>query len=144
MHRNSFQRLTLLLTVTLLVAGCVTTGNQCGNEQRDWQALTFPKGNYCSVPQWVPFRQSYERANKAVCKVHDNNSGVASTMSIREADSRFLCDYLKRSTYPWGVRHITGYLSYLVLRVGVSSSIERDKQAVQDTNNGSTDHQCKR
>lgn len=121
----------MLLPVTglmLLSSGCVTTGNQCGNEQRDWQNLHFPKGDYCTLPDWMPFRAGYETANKHVCKVHDNNTGIASTMSAKEADDRFLCDYIKRSTYPWGIRHVTGYVSYLVVR---SRSVERERQAAR-------------
>lgn len=114
----------LTLIIAMSLCSCVTTNNLCGNEQREWQSLSFPKGRYCSVPSWVPFRHSYESANKAVCKVHDNNRGVASKMSDSEADYRFLCDYIKRSDYPWGVRHVTGYLSYMALRVTPASSHE--------------------
>lgn len=106
-----------MLALSVLCCGCVTTANLCGNEQRDWSNLNFPKASYCSVPAWVPFSKSYEKANRAVCKVHDNNRGIASTMSSAEADYRFLCDYIKRSQYPWGVRHITGYISYGLIRL---------------------------
>lgn len=109
----------------LTLAGCVTTTNQCGNEQRDWQALSFPKDQYCSIPPWVPFSDRFEAANKAVCKVHDNNSGKASTLTLAEADDRYLCDYLKRSEFPWGVRHVTGYLSYWSLRVSETSRLRK-------------------
>lgn len=106
----------LLFVLIFLSSGCVTTGNVCGNEQRDWGNFHYPKGKYCSVPDWMPLKAQYESANKAVCKVHDNNAGRASTMSLKEADDRFLCDYVKRSQFPWGVRHATGYLSYWFLR----------------------------
>ncbi|MBX2881224.1 MAG: hypothetical protein KTR32_14875 [Granulosicoccus sp.] len=141
---NSMENCTRLLTLILALAmgGCVTTSNLCGNEQRDWQSLSFPKDHYCSVPAWVPFRHSYENANKAVCKVHDNNRGNASTMTDREADYRFLCDYLKRSDYPWGVRHVTGYLSYMVLRVTPSSSGKiSNYQSIEDTDHRHPDHE---
>ncbi len=114
----------MLVVLTLLLTGCVTTTNHCGNEQRDWSDLQFPKENYCSVPSYVPFAKQYEAANKAVCKVHDNNSGKYATMTQHEADKRFLCDYIKHSEFPWGVRHVTGYLSYLTLRAGAVSSTE--------------------
>lgn len=106
-----------VVMLALVVTAQLSTNNQCGNEQRNWQSLTFPKGDYCSVPVWLPVNPWYENANKAVCKVHDNNSGIYSTISQSEADFRFLCDYLKRSTMPWGLKHITGLLSYLGLRI---------------------------
>ena len=109
--------LVVVVMLSLLTAAHRSTKNTCGNEQRDWQNLTFPKVNYCSVPAWLPVNPWYENANKAVCKVHDNNSGMFGTISQREADFRFLCDYLKRSKMPWGLRHITGLLSYAGLRV---------------------------
>jgi len=109
--------LTIAIALSLLTAAYLSTNNQCGNEQRNWQTLTFPKVNYCSVPSWIPVNPWYENANKAICKVHDNNSGIFGTISQREADFRFLCDYLKRSDMSWGLRHITGLLSYLGLRV---------------------------
>ena len=100
-----------------MLSGCVTANNHCGNEQRDWNNLHFPKNRYCSVPAFIPFSNLYEAANKAVCKVHDNNSGKYSTMSQLEADRRFLCDYMKHSTLPAGLRNITGYMSYAALRL---------------------------
>ena len=107
--------LMVVLLLTVVIAQ-VSTNNQCGNEQRNWQTLTFPKGDYCSIPAWLPLNPWYENANKAVCKVHDNNSGIYGTISQSEADLRFLCDYVKRSELLWGVRHLTGLLSYLALR----------------------------
>ena len=123
MMQSTSSRLLLLLVLLLLVSGCVTTSNECGNEDRDWSDLQFPKSRYCSVPENVPFGGIYEAANKAVCKVHDNNSGIHAEISQREADKRFLCDYIKRSDLPWGVRHVTGYLSYFTLRI-TDSGIE--------------------
>ena len=115
MHTALCSILLLCLTVTLL-GGCVTTNNICGNESRDWANLSFPKEKYCSVPANLPFAKQYEQANRAVCKVHDNNSGIRSNISQSTADHRFLCDYIKRSEFPWGIRHVTGYLSYFALR----------------------------
>lgn len=114
-HSGTGRSMVLCITVTLL-AGCVTTNNNCGNESRDWHNLSFPKEKYCSVPANLPFAKQYEQANRAVCKVHDNNSGIWSNVSQSTADHRFLCDYIKRSEFPWGVRHVTGYLSYFALR----------------------------
>ena len=128
MQLTSSRLLLPLLILLLLVSGCVTTSNECGNEDRDWSSLQFPKSHYCSVPENVPFSGVYEAANKAVCKVHDNNSGVNAQISQREADRRFLCDYIKRSDLPWGVRHVTGYLSYYTLRI-TNSGIENPEQS---------------
>jgi hypothetical protein len=116
---RSRKRVVVAVVVLLLLVAVaqLSNNNQCGNEQRNWQTLTFPKGDYCSIPGWLPLNPWYENANKAVCKVHDNNSGIYGTISQSEADFRFLCDYVKRSDLPWGVRHITGLLSYLALRV---------------------------
>lgn len=113
------RRTWIALMVMLLALAAVefSTHNRCGNEQRNWQTLTYPKVNYCSVPSWVPVNPWYENANKAICKVHDNNSGIYGTISQREADFRFLCDYVKRSKMPWGIRHVSGLLSYVALRV---------------------------
>jgi len=110
-------RIGIGLLLVLLVVAFFSTYNRCGNEHRNWQSLTYPKVNYCSVPEWLPINPWYENANKAVCKVHDNNSGIYATMSQSEADFRFLCDYVKRSEMLWGLRHLTGLLSYLALRV---------------------------
>lgn len=109
-------RLVIVLLLALLAVAFLSTNNQCGNEQRNWQTLTFPKINYCSIPDWLPVNPWYENANKAVCKVHDNNSGIYGSISQREADFRFLCDYVKRSEMVWGLRHVTGLFSYLALR----------------------------
>ncbi len=109
----------------LWLTGCVTTSNECGNEQRDWETLSYPKDQYCSVPDWLPFSAEFETANRAVCKVHDNNSGKASSLSLEEADARYLCDYIKRSEFPWGVRHVTGYLSYWSLRASENARLRK-------------------
>ncbi len=135
--------LTMIFALLLLtLGGCVTTANECGNEQRDWNSLAFPKSRYCSIPGWVPLRDTYEAANKAICKVHDNNSGIYSSMSSAEADHRFLCDYMKRSEFPWGVRHVTGYLSYFALRTAAASADKPEQQAVQNSDHGRADRQC--
>jgi len=132
----------IILVFLALLAGCVTTANQCGNEQRDWASLSFPKDHYCSVPQWMPFRDAYERANKAVCKVHDNNSGIYSSIDASQADYRFLCDYLKHSDFPWGVRHVTGYMSYFALRAGAVSDQKGAQQPVENADHRNANHQC--
>jgi len=114
-HRLS---LCLMAVLTAFLGGCVTPNNSCGNEERDWDNLHFPKSRYCSVPAFLPFSDSYEAANKSVCKVHDNNSGIKATMPQSEADKKFLCDYMKHSQLPLGLRTITGYTSYMLLRLG--------------------------
>lgn len=108
----------LIVVLGLFVSGCVTPDNSCGNEDRDWNNLHFPKSRYCSIPAFLPFSDYYEAANKAVCKVHDNNSGKRATMPRSEADKRFLCDYMKHSELPTLVRMISGHTSYLMLRIG--------------------------
>jgi len=141
MQPTSSRLLFPLLILLMLISGCVTTSNECGNEDRDWSSLQFPKSRYCSVPENVPFSGIYEAANKAVCKVHDNNSGIHAQISQREADRRFLCDYIKRSNLPWGVRHITGYLSYYTLRVtnsGIENPEQRDDSSLP-TSSAATD-----
>ena len=125
----------IFIAIAVLLTGCVTTANHCGNEQRDWSNLQFPKDKYCSVPGFVPFVSQYEGANKSVCKVHDNNSGKYATMSQREADKRFLCDYIKHSEFPWGVRHVTGYLSYFTLRANAISESNDDSHNNSNSNN---------
>ncbi len=114
----------LATAVIITLSGCVSANNYCGNEQRDWNSLDFPKDRYCSVPDFLPFADHYEAANKAVCKVHDNNSGKYSNLSRVEADRRFLCDYMKHSTLPVGVRHVTGYMSYAALRISAPDEPE--------------------
>ena len=109
---GSVLRLAIVLTAAGSLSGCVTSGNACGNEQRDWDNLHFPKPRYCSTPEWMPLRDLYEASNRAVCKVHDNNRGINGRITRVEADKRFLCDYIKHSSLPWGIRHVTGYLSY--------------------------------
>jgi len=111
----------------ILLTGCVTPNNSCGNEERDWNNLNFPKNRYCSVPSFLPFADYYEAANKAVCKVHDNNSGKFATMRQSEADRRFLCDYMKHIELPTGLRTVTGYASYLFLRLGAPDESLRVK-----------------
>lgn len=44
-------------------------------------------------------------------------------MSQREADRRFLCDYMKHSRLPTGVRQVTGYMSYAVLRLAAPNEV---------------------
>ena len=39
-------------------------------------------------------------------------------MSQREADRRFLCDYMKHSELPPALRTVTGYMSFALLRMG--------------------------
>ena len=119
-----------------MISGCVTTSNTCGNEQRDWDNLNFSKNSYCSVPRFIPLRGHYERANRSVCKVHDNNRGIAGTISQREADWRFLCDYIKRSELPWGVRHVTGYLSYFAVRVIAPDESGKSTKASDSSDSG--------
>jgi len=132
----------LCITVTLLT-GCVTTINHCGNESRDWNNLSFPKENYCSVPAGLPFAKQYEQANRAVCKVHDNNSGIWSDISQSAADRRFLCDYIKRSEFPWGVRHVTGYLSYFALRAISITRAEPGSAQIPESESNSVDGQLR-
>ncbi|OED40733.1 hypothetical protein AB833_11805 [Chromatiales bacterium (ex Bugula neritina AB1)] len=118
---NRRVRLKILIAAALcgvlIVAAERSTDNHCGNEQRDWANLSFPKGDYCSVPAWLPFASWYERMNKPICKVHDNNRGINRRISAREADWRFLCNHLKRSGMPWGIRHISAVLSYISVRL---------------------------
>lgn len=141
-YRGNMNHLVLAtnsLAIVLLLSGCVTTGNHCGNEQRNWSDLQFPKQQYCSVPRYLPFAGHYESANKAVCKVHDNNSGKYATMPQLEADKRFLCDYIKRSEFPWGIRHVTGYLSYVTLRVNATGgSVNHSNYSANESETAST------